>query len=198
VLVVLVVSTLVWVPVGVRIGLSPRLARYAQPVVQVLASFPANFLFPLVAAVLVATRVSLDWGGIVLMALGAQWYILFNAIAGAIAIPSDLREAMASLGVSGWLRWRRLILPAIFPAYVTGGITASGGAWNASIVAEVVTYGGTVLTATGLGAYITKATAAGDFGETLAGIIVMCAYVVVLNRLVWRRLYRLAEQRFSL
>jgi NitT/TauT family transport system permease protein len=195
---VVVASTLVWVPVGVRIGLSPRLARVAQPVVQVLASFPANFLFPLVAAVLVATGVSLDWGGIVLMALGAQWYVLFNAIAGAMAIPSDLREAMASLGVSGWLRWRRLILPAIFPAYVTGGITASGGAWNASIVAEVVTYGGTVLTATGLGAAIAESTAEGASGRTLAGIIVMCVYVVALNRLVWRRLYRHAEQRFSL
>ncbi len=194
---VVVVSTVIWVPVGVGIGLSPRLARIAQPVVQVLASFPANFLFPIVAAVLVATHVGLDWGGIVLMALGAQWYVLFNAIAGAMAIPSDLREAMASLGVTGWLRWRRLILPGIFPAYVTGGITASGGAWNASIVAEVVTYGGTVLTATGLGAAIAESTAEGASGRTLAGIIVMCVYVVTLNRLVWRRLYRLAEQRFA-
>ena len=138
VVVVLVVSTLVWVPVGVKIGMSPRLARYAQPVVQVLASFPANFLFPFFAALLIATHVSLNWGGIVLMALGAQWYILFNTIAGAMSIPSDLREAMDNFGVRGWQRWKRLILPGIFPAYVTGGITAAGGAWNASIVAEVV------------------------------------------------------------
>ena len=198
VVVVVVVSTLIWVPVGVKIGMSPRLARYAQPIVQVLASFPANFLFPFFAAFLIATGISLNWGGIVLMALGAQWYILFNTIAGAISIPSDLREAMDNFGVKGWQRWRRFIIPGIFPAYVTGGITAAGGAWNASIVAELVTYGHHVLIAKGLGSYIALSTASGQFAKTLTGIVVMSIYVVGLNQLVWRRLYRLAETRYTL
>jgi NitT/TauT family transport system permease protein len=197
VVVVVAVSTVIWVPVGVKIGLSPKLARYAQPVVQVLASFPANFLFPFAAAFFVATTISLDWGAIVLMALGAQWYILFNTIAGAISIPSDLREAMDNFGVRGWQRWRRLILPGIFSAYITGGITAAGGAWNASIVAEVVVYGHHTLVATGLGAYIVAATATGNFPKLLTGIIVMSIYVVGINRLFWRRLYHLAERRYS-
>ncbi|MGW3228338.1 ABC transporter permease [Kitasatospora sp. NPDC001095] len=198
VLVLVAVATVVWVPIGVKIGFSPRLTRIAQPVVQVLAGFPANFLFPLVVWLLLRTGVSIDLGGILLMALGSQWYILFNAIAGAMAVPTDLREAMDDLGVRGWQRWRRLIIPAVFPAYVTGGITASGGAWNASIVAEVVTFGSTTLTATGLGAYIARAAEHGDHPRLLAGVAVMSLYVVVLNRLLWRRLYRLAERRYSL
>ncbi|MFJ9844987.1 ABC transporter permease [Kitasatospora sp. NPDC101155] len=198
VVVLVAVATVVWVPVGVKIGFSPRLTRIAQPLVQILASFPANFLFPLVVWLLLRTGLSIDLGGILLMALGAQWYILFNAIAGAMAIPSDLREAMDDLGVRGWQRWRRLIIPGIFPAYVTGGITASGGAWNAAIVSEVVTFGGTTLTATGLGAYIARATERGDHPHLLAGVAVMSLYVVALNRLLWRRLYRLAERRYSL
>ncbi|MFF3008442.1 ABC transporter permease [Kitasatospora sp. NPDC057940] len=198
VVVLVTVATLVWVPVGVRIGFSPRLTRIAQPLVQVLASFPANFLFPLVVWLLLRTGLSIDLGGVLLMALGAQWYILFNTIAGAMAIPTDLREAMDDLGVRGWQRWRRLIIPGIFPAYVTGGLTASGGAWNASIVSEVVTFGGTTLTATGLGAYIARATERGDYPHLLAGVAVMSLYVVALNRLLWRRLYRLAERRYSL
>ncbi|MET8698642.1 ABC transporter permease subunit [Kitasatospora sp. NPDC004723] len=198
VVVLVAVATLVWVPIGVKIGFSPRLTRIAQPVVQVLASFPANFLFPLVVWFLLRTGLSIDVGGIVLMALGAQWYILFNTIAGAMAIPTDLREAMDDLGVRGRQRWRRLIVPGIFPAYVTGGLTASGGAWNASIVAEVVTFGSTTLTATGLGAYIARATERGDRPHLLAGVAVMSLYVVLLNRLVWRRLHRLAETRYSL
>jgi NitT/TauT family transport system permease protein len=198
VIVLVVVATAVWVPVGVRIGSSPRAARIAQPVVQILASFPANFLFPFAVAVFVATGLTLDVGGIVLMSLGAQWYILFNVIAGAQAIPTDLKEAMDDLGVRGWQRWKRLILPAIFPSYVTGGITASGGAWNASIVAEIVTYGGTTLTATGLGAYIAEATETGDFRRILTGVAVMAFYIVSINRLFWRRLYTLAERRYSL
>ncbi|WP_336157761.1 ABC transporter permease [Amycolatopsis sp. VC5-11] len=193
-----VVGTLVWVPIGVWIGMNPRVSRLAQPVVQVLASFPANFLFPLITAVLVATGISLDWGGILLMSLGAQWYILFNVIAGASAIPHDLREASANLRLPRALWWRRLVLPAIFPSYVTGGITAAGGAWNASIVAEIVSYNGVTLTATGLGAYIADATGAGDSGRILLGVAVMSLYVVGLNRLFWRRLYRIAERRFSL
>lgn len=198
VVVLVIVSTLIWVPIGVRIGLTPRLARIAQPIVQILASFPANFLFPFATYVFIRTGISLNFGGVLLMSLGAQWYILFNTIAGAMAIPSDLIEAMNDLDVRGWHRWRRLILPAIFPYYVTGGIAASGGAWNASIVAEIVTYGGTTLTATGLGAYIARATETGDFHHILAGVAVMSLYVVTINRLVWQRLFRLAETRYSL
>jgi NitT/TauT family transport system permease protein len=194
----LVVASAIWVPVGVWIGMDPRVSRLAQPVVQVLASFPANFLFPFATAVFVALHLSLNIGGIFLMALGAQWYILFNVIAGASAIPSDLREATRLMGVTGWLRWKKFILPAIFPAYVTGGITAAGGAWNASIVAEVVSYGRHHLTALGLGDYIARAAAVGDFPRVLIGVAVMSVYVVGLNRLVWRRLYRLAETRYSM
>src|SRR5580692_5872394 len=197
VVVVVAVASVIWVPVGVWIGMNPRVSRLAQPVVQVLASFPANFLFPFAAAFFIATGVSLNFGGILLMALGSQWYILFNVIAGASAIPSDLRAATQLMGVGGWLRWRRFILPAIFSAYVTGGITAAGGAWNASIVAEVVSYGSHHLVARGLGAYIAAATATGDFPKVLVGVAVMSVYVVGLNRLVWRRLYHLAESRYS-
>ncbi len=198
VIVLLVVATVVWVPVGVWIGMNPKVTRFAQPVVQVLASFPANFVFPFATAAFVALGISLNFGAVLLMALGAQWYILFNVIAGASAIPTDLREAMTSFRVGGRLKWRSFILPAIFPSYVTGGITAAGGAWNASIVAEIVDYGSHHLEATGLGAYITEATAAGDFPKILVGIIVMSFYVVALNRLFWRRLYAIAENRYSL
>jgi NitT/TauT family transport system permease protein len=192
------VATVVWVPIGVWIGMNPKVTRFAQPVVQVLASFPANFLFPFATAAFLALGVPLNVGAILLMALGAQWYILFNVIAGAQAIPSDLREAMTSFRVGGWLRWRSFILPAIFPSYVTGGITAAGGAWNASIVAEVVAYGGHHLRAAGLGSYIAEATGAGDFPRILVGISVMSLYVVAVNRLFWRRLYRVAETRYAL
>jgi NitT/TauT family transport system permease protein len=198
VVVLLVVATLIWVPVGVWIGFNPRVTRLAQPVVQVLASFPANFLFPFAIAVFAALGISLNVGGIVLMALGAQWYILFNVIAGASAVPSDLREAMRNLRVTGRTQWRRFIIPAIFPAYVTGAITAAGGAWNASIVAEIVPYHGHTLVASGLGAYITQATESFDFTKIFAGLLTMCVYVVGVNTLFWRRLYRLAETRYSL
>jgi NitT/TauT family transport system permease protein len=191
-------ATLVWTPIGTWIGLNPRVARVAQPIVQVLASFPANFLFPLFALLFVRFGLSLEWGGAILMALGAQWYILFNTIAGAMAIPNDLREMARNLGVRRLSLWRALILPAIFPALVTGGLTAAGGAWNASIVAEVVTWGDTTLQATGLGAYVTAATVAGDWPRIVLGVAVMSAYVVTVNRLVWRRLERLAVARYSL
>ena len=196
--VLLAIATLVWVPIGVWIGLNPRVARLAQPGVQVLASFPANFLFPFATLAFIKLGISINIGGILLMALGAQWYILFNVIAGASAIPSDLREAMQVLGVHGWQRWKRLIMPGILSAYVTGGITAAGGAWNASIVAEVVTYHHTTLAATGLGAYIVHATDTGNKAKLICGIAVMAVYVVGVNRLFWRRLYRLAETRYSL
>jgi NitT/TauT family transport system permease protein len=198
VVVLLIVATIIWVPIGVWIGMNPRVNRLAQPVVQVLASFPANFLFPFATWFFVKTGLSLDVGGIFLMALGAQWYILFNVIAGASAIPSDLREATQLMGVRRWLRWKNFILPSVFPSYVTGGITAAGGAWNASIVAEIVPYGNRTLHAYGLGNYIAEAARVGNFPEVLIGVAVMSVYVVGLNRLVWRRLYHLAETRYSL
>ena len=198
VVVLVVVSTLIWVPIGVKIGMSPKLSRYAQPVVQILASFPAILIFPFAIAVFLYLGVSLNVGGIVLMALGAQWYILFNVIAGASAIPTDLRELMTQFRVPWKQRWRQLILPGVFPYFVTGGITAAGGAWNASIVAEIATYGKHHLVATGLGSYIAQATKRGDLAEVLTGVIVMSFYVVVVNRLLWRKLYQLAETKYSL
>jgi NitT/TauT family transport system permease protein len=198
VIILVAAASLIWVPVGVWIGFNPKVARFMQPVVQLLASFPANFLFPFAILVFVDLGISLDFGGILLMALGTQWYVLFNVIAGASAVPSDLREAMDNLGVRGWARWKRLILPGIFPAYVTGAITASGGAWNASIVAETVSYNGRIINAHGLGAFIAGATARGDFHEIFAGLLVMSLYVVGINTLLWRRMYRLAETRFAL
>jgi NitT/TauT family transport system permease protein len=198
VIVFVALSTIIWVPVGVKIGMSPRMARYAQPVVQVLASFPAILLFPFATLIFIDLGIPLDYGAILLMMLGAQWYILFNVIAGASSIPNDLREMMVSMHLTRRQRWRRVILPAIFPAYVTGGITAAGGAWNASIVAELVSWHHHTLNAFGLGNYIATASAQGKFALLIAGGIVMSAFVVIVNRLFWRRLYRLAESRFTL
>ncbi len=196
--VVVALSAVLWTPVGVWIGTNPELARIAQPAVQILASFPANFLFPLVTIVFLRYGLSLEWGGALLMALGAQWYLLFNTIAGAMAIPNDLREMVRALGVGGWLRWRTLILPAIFVDWLTGALTAAGGAWNASIVAEVVTWGDARLTASGLGAYITEATGKGDWPRIVLGVAIMSAWVVAVNRLAWRPLMRLAESRYTI
>jgi NitT/TauT family transport system permease protein len=196
--VVVAVASVIWVPVGVWIGFNPRVAQFMQPVVQVCASFPANFIFPFVIVVFLDIGLSLNYGSVLLMALGTQWYILFNVIAGASAVPSDLKEAMDNLDVHGWERWRRMIIPAVFPAYVTGAITAAGGAWNATIVAEIVTYKGRVLAASGLGAFITEATTNNDFHQIIAGILVMSVYVSGLNALLWRRLYAIAESKYAL
>ncbi|NMO02055.1 ABC transporter permease subunit [Gordonia sp. TBRC 11910] len=201
IVVVMIVCTAIWVPIGVLIGLNPKLSRMLQPVIQVCASFPANFLFPIVTAVFLALHIGLDVGGIVLMALGTQWYILFNVIAGASAIPNDLLEASADMRLSRSLRWRKVLLPAIFASYVTGGITAAGGAWNASIVAEIITYNGQTYNAHGLGNYIaqwTASTAPDHWAHLLLGICVMCAFVVATNAVFWRRLYALAERRYTL
>ncbi|MGB7053644.1 MAG: ABC transporter permease subunit [Acidimicrobiales bacterium] len=198
VVILLVISTLIWLPVGVKIGMSARLSRYAQPVVQVLASFPAILLFPFATLIFIDLGISLNYGAILLMMLGAQWYILFNVIAGASAIPNDLRELMISMRLTRRQRWQQVILPAIFPAYVTGGITAAGGAWNASIVAELVSWHHHTLNAYGLGNYIATASIQGKFALLIAGGIVMSAFVVIVNRLFWRRLYRMAETRFTL
>jgi NitT/TauT family transport system permease protein len=198
VVVVVAVASVIWVPVGVWIGFNPRVAQYMQPVVQVFASFPANFIFPFAIVIFLDIGLSLNFGSVLLMALGTQWYILFNVIAGASAVPSDMKEAMDNLDVHGAKRWRKMILPAIFPAYVTGAITAAGGAWNASIVAEIVTYNGRVLKASGLGTFITEAASRSDYREIIAGILVMAVYVTGLNALLWRRLYNLAEQKFAI
>jgi NitT/TauT family transport system permease protein len=185
-------------PAGLAIGLSPRLSRVLQPVVQVVASFPAPMLFPVVVAGLSAAGVGLGWGSILLMLLGAQWYVLFNVVAGATAIPADLSEAARLYRLGRWQRFRALHLPAVFPYLVTGWITAAGGAWNASIVAEYVTSPGGVLTTDGLGARISVAAASGRFGDLAAAVTVMAVLVVAFNRFVWHRLHRLAEERFAL
>jgi NitT/TauT family transport system permease protein len=189
----------VWtVPLGVAIGLSPRWSRRAQPIVQVIASIPATAFFPLLLVFFVHLPAGVSIAAIVLMLLGTQWYILFNVIAGAMAIPGDLKEATTIYQVTRWRRWRTLILPAIFPYLVTGMLTASGGAWNASIVSEYVQYNGKTVSTFGLGASIAQAGAAGDYSLLLAGTLMMAIFVVVLNRLVWRRLYALAERRYTL
>jgi len=198
VVVLLIFATLVWTPIGVAIGLSPTLTRRAQPVAMFLASFPANFIFPFATLAFITLHVPINVGCILLMALGAQWYILFNTIAGAASIPTELREMADDVGLHGWQRWRRLIIPAIFSSAVTGGITASGGAWNASIVSEIVSWGTTTLTATGLGAYIAEATTKGDWPRITLGVSIMSLYVVGINRVFWRRLYKLAETRYHL
>ena len=198
VVVLLAISTVIWVPVGVKIGMSPRLSRFAQPFVQVLASFPAILLFPFATLIFIDLGIPLDYGAILLMMLGAQWYILFNVIAGASSIPNDLREMMVTMRLTRSQRWRKVILPSIFPAYVTGGVTAAGGAWNASIVAELVSWHHNTLHAYGLGNYIATASIQGKFALLIAGGIVMSAFVVLVNRLFWRRLYTLAERRFTL
>jgi NitT/TauT family transport system permease protein len=186
------------IPVGVAIGFNPRLARIAQPLAQIAASVPATALFPVVLLVLIRMGGGLGIGSIVLLLLGTQWYILFNVIAGAIAIPTDLKEAASVFGIRGWERWRKLILPGIFPFLVTGMITASGGAWNASIVAEYFHFKGRTYSTVGIGAMISAATDAKNFNLLLASTIALAAVVVTTNRLLWRRLYRLAETRFKL
>jgi NitT/TauT family transport system permease protein len=191
-------GTLWALPAGLAIGLSPRLSRVLQPVVQVVASFPAPMLFPAAVAVLTALGVGLGVGSVVLMLLGTQWYVLFNVIAGATAIPADLREAARIYRLGTWQRFRQLYFPAVFPYLVTGWVTAAGGAWNASIVSEYVSFRGQVLTATGLGARISVAAADAQFAVLAAAIAVMAAVVALFNRLVWRRLNAVAEARFSL
>jgi NitT/TauT family transport system permease protein len=198
VVVLLVFSTLVWTPIGVAIGFSPKLARISQPLVQVLASFPANFLFPFATLGFIKLGITLNWGSMLLMALGAQWYLLFNVIGGAQGIPNDLREMASSIGLRGINKWKALIGPGIFGSWVTGAVTASGGAWNASIVSELVSWGNTTLRANGLGAYISEATSKGDWPRIVLGVGLMSIFVVGFNRLVWRPLYDLAGSKFQL
>jgi NitT/TauT family transport system permease protein len=194
----LLLGALWTIPVGVAIGFNPRLARIAQPLAQIAASVPATALFPVVLLVLIKIGGGLGLGSIALLLLGTQWYILFNVIAGAIAIPTDLKECCSVFRLEGLARWKKLILPGIFPYLVTGLVTASGGAWNASIVAEYFQFKGQTFTTVGLGATISQATDSGNFDLLIAATIVMAATVVTINRLVWRRLYALAETRYRL
>jgi NitT/TauT family transport system permease protein len=198
VIVLIALASLIWVPIGVWIGLNPAWAGRLQPVAQFLAAFPANVLFPFAVIAIVHWRLSPDIWLSPLMILGTQWYILFNVIAGASAIPNDLREAAGMFGVRGWQWWRQVALPGIFPFYVTGALTASGGSWNASIVAEAVSWGSQHLEAHGLGTYIAKSTAEGDFPRVALGIAVMSLFVLIFNRLVWRPMYAFAERRLRL
>lgn len=198
VMVLIVVASLVWVPVGVAVGLRPRLAQVAQPAAQFLAAFPANLMFPIAVFLIVRYDANPRIWLSPLMILGTQWYILFNVIAGVTAFPTDLLEAARSFRLRGWRWWREVMLPGILPFYVTGAITASGGAWNASIVSEAVSWGPTKLNASGLGAYIARMTEAGDYPRIALGIAVMSLFVIATNRLLWRPLYAFAERRTRL
>lgn len=195
VLVLIAIASLIWVPIGVWIGLNPRIAGRVQALAQFLAAFPSNLVFPVAVILIVKWQLNPDIWLSPLIILGTQWYLLFNVVAGASTIPSELRYAAKNLGLKGWLLWRRYLLPAVFPSFVTGAITASGGSWNASIVAEYVSWGDTNLQAQGLGSYIQHMTAIGDFPRIALGIGVMCVFVMALNHWVWRRLYRLAVAR---
>ena len=194
----LILGALWTVPVGVAIGSNPRLARIAQPFVQMAASIPATALFPIILLFLLRLRGGLEISAMLLMLLGTQWYILFNVIAGAMAIPTDLKEAAQIYRFGSWDRWRYLILPGIFPYLITGMVTASGGAWNASIVAEYFHFQGRIVSTAGLGSSISSASDSGRFDVLLASTLIMATIVVLINRLLWRRLYRLASSRFKL
>jgi NitT/TauT family transport system permease protein len=198
VVVLMILASLVWVPVGVWLGLRPEWARRAQPLAQFLAAFPANLFFPIFVIVIVHFNLNRDIWLTPLMILGTQWYMLFNVIAGAAAFPGDLREAATNFSVTGLLWWRKVIIPGIFPYYITGAITASGGCWNAAIVAEVVSWGDTKLVAHGLGAYIAQATDRGDMARVVLGVAVMSVFVLTFNRLLWHPLYAYARRRLTL
>jgi NitT/TauT family transport system permease protein len=198
VLLLIGLASLIWVPIGVAIGLRPRLADRVQPIVQFAAAFPANLFFPAAVVLILHFRLNPEIWLSPLMILGTQWYVLFNVIVGASGLPAELRRAAQNLDVRRTLWWRRVMLPAIFPAYVTGAVTAAGGSWNASIVSEVVHWGDTTLTATGIGAYIAHTTAEGDSARIALGISVLCLYVLAFNRLLWHRLYDLAAERLRL
>jgi NitT/TauT family transport system permease protein len=194
----LVVALLWTIPVGVAIGTNRRVAAALQPIVQILAAIPATAIFPIMLLFFINLAGGLNIAAVFLMLMGTQWYLLFNIIAGASAIPQDLKYTSALLQLSQWEKWRTLILPALFPYIITGAITASGGAWNASIVAEHVHFGGQTLFATGIGSLISQATAKGDYPLLLASTLSMIMAVVLANRLLWRRLYNVAEEKYRL
>jgi NitT/TauT family transport system permease protein len=198
VFILIALASCVWVPVGIYVGLRPKVARVVQPIAQFLAAFPANLLFPVAVAAIVTFRLNANIWLSPLMILGTQWYILFNVIAGASAMPGEMRHVTSNFHVKGWLWWRKIGLPAVMPFYVTGAITASGGSWNAAIVAEVASWGDEHLSATGLGSYIANATTDGDFHRIVLGVVTMSLYVLLINRLLWRPLYYYAERKFRL
>ncbi len=198
VMLLIALASLFWVPVGVWLGLRPAWSRRVQVVAQFLAAFPANLLFPIFVYVIVRFHLNSDIFLTPLMILGTQWYILFNVVAGASAFPGDLQEAAKNFRVRGWLWWRRVMLPGIFPFFVTGAITASGGSWNAAIVSEVASWGDDKLSAHGLGAYIAHATDAGDFPRIVLGVAIMSLFVVGINRVLWRPIYAYATRRLTL
>jgi NitT/TauT family transport system permease protein len=195
---IILIASIIWIPIGVFIGLNRRIAEWVQPIAQFLAAFPANVLFPVAVILILRYHLNIDIWSTPLLLLGTQWYILFNVIAGTAALPEDLKEATSNFGVKGWQWWRRLILPGIFPHWITGTITAIGGGWNMTILTEVISWGSTTLTATGLGAYIAKSTDAGDFPRVALGMAMMSVFVLVMNHLVWRPLYNLAQSRYRL
>jgi NitT/TauT family transport system permease protein len=198
VFVLITLASVVWVPIGVWVGMRPRATQIVQPIAQFMAAFPANLLFPLAVYGIVTWKLNADIFLSPLMILGTQWYILFNVIAGASMIPAEMRYAAANFRVTGWLWWRKVALPAVLPFYVTGAITASGGSWNAAIVAEIATWGDTQVQAKGLGAYIAEATTAGDFHRIVLGIGTMSLFVVIINRIFWRPLYYYAERKYRM
>jgi NitT/TauT family transport system permease protein len=198
VFILIALASLIWVPIGVWVGMRSRAAQIVQPIAQFMAAFPANLLFPIAVYGIVAWKLNPDIYLSPLMILGTQWYILFNVIAGASAIPAEMRYVAANFRVTGWLWWRKVALPAVLPFYVTGAITASGGSWNAAIVAELASWGDTQVQAHGLGAYIAEATTAGDFHRIVLGIGTMSLFVVVINRLFWRPFYYYAERKYRL
>jgi NitT/TauT family transport system permease protein len=198
VFVFIAIASLIWVPIGVWVGLRPRVMAFVQPAAQFMAAFPAQLLFPFVVSFIVRWKLTPDIWLSPLMILGTQWYILFNVIAGASAIPGELRYAADNFNLRSWQWWKTLALPAVFPYYVTGAITASGGSWNAAFVAEYTSWGSTQVTAHGIGAYLAEASAAGDFHGIVLGTVAMCLFVLIINRCFWRPLYYYAERRYRL
>jgi NitT/TauT family transport system permease protein len=198
VFVFIAIASVIWVPIGVWVGLRPRVMAFVQPAAQFMAAFPTNLLFPLVVYGIVRWKLTPDIWLSPLMILGTQWYILFNVIAGASSIPGELRYAAENFNLRGWQWWKTLALPAVFPYYVTGAITASGGSWNAAFLAEYTSWGSTQVTAHGIGAYLAEASAAGNFHGIVLGTVTMCLFVVVINRFFWRPLYYYAERRYRL
>jgi NitT/TauT family transport system permease protein len=197
VLAAIALSTVIAVPIGVWIGSNPKLSRYLMPLTQIAASFPSPLVFPNLVILIYLLHGNLQWGSVILMMLGTIWYILFNVISGASAIPQDLRACALLTHLKGWQKWRTLYLPGIFPALTTGWITAAGGAWNASIVSEYVNYQGKTEVATGLGALICQATSSGNFPVLAAAVLAMALFVVIFNRFVWKRLSAIAQERYQ-
>ena len=194
----ILISSIIWVPIGVYIGRNAKLAKLAQPIVQFLAAFPANLIYPLVVILILKYNLNINIWSTALIILGAQWYILFNVIAGTSTLPKEIHYAAQNFNIKGWLWWKRVIFPGIFPYYVTGAITAAGGAWNLTIIAELVQWGKHTFSAFGIGSYIRHYTNIGDFHRVTLGIGMMCIFVLLFNWLVWRPLYNLAEQKYRI